>query len=488
MSRILSCLRPWFQLAASVAAVAFSGCTGVGPHEDPDAAHTAADAVLAPVVAGAGGLASAAGTVSAAASDSVLTPEPSDLPTDPSGHAVLVHLALQLDPDLADADRAQRISFAVAGVLDRAPAASLQITRRYNLLASLAVVATDAGLAALEADEGVSAVSPDETWTVGLAEVAKVIGAAAISPGAAKVPVLVTGKGVRVAVVDTGVAGSHPDLAGRVVAEQCFAWGACPPSGANQGPVATDSHGHGTHVAGIIAGQGKVASPGIAPGAQIVAVRVTDKKGRARASDILAGLDWVATQSVSLGIQIINVSLGGGTAYKKACDGWQPAAAAAVAFLAAKGVAVFAAAGNDGAPGVSAPACVTYAIAVGATYDAKLPAQAYANGCADLAPKPGMLACFSNHGANLDLVAPGARVHAAKPGGGVAAMSGTSQASPVAAAVAALVLSCQPKLGVAKLRSLLRTTGQAVAMPGGSKVSEVRAALAVQMACGKPGP
>ncbi len=391
---------------------------------------------------------------------------------------VYLHDPAQLD----DPGREAAVARVQAAVLQRLPQADFRLVRRYGLVSALAGVATVQGIGILRTLPEVAAVWRDGTVAANLAQTAALVQA----PQARK-QFGVTGKGVRVAVIDSGIEATHPDLAGRVAAEKCLATGACAPGNTDSGSSAKDDNGHGTHVSSIIAGNGVVAAPGMAPGSQIVAVRVLGKNGSGYDSDIVAGLDWVAQHAVELNVRVVNMSLGSSNVYASKCDASQPATAQAVQLLKAKKVSVFAAAGNDGATsGLSAPACVSDVVSVGAVYDANVGPRFYPGLCSDTTTAPLQMTCFSNRSASLDLVAPGAIVTAAGLGGKTAQMSGTSQASPVAAGVAALVLSCKPTLQPAALRTLLRKTGKLVpdSMTGKSHPL-VQALAAVTSACSK---
>lgn len=265
----------------------------------------------------------------------------------------------------------------------------------------------------------------------------------------------VTGAGVTVAVVDTGVDDTHPALLGKVAKHLCFASGGC--------GAGLDANGHGTHVASLIAGAGKGAALGVAPGAEVLSLRVFGKSGQGKASDILAALDWLVTQGPLAKVRVVNLSLGSNAVFEGTCDSADPLTAKAIAKLRAKGLTVVAASGNSASSkGISAPACLRGVIAVGAVYTADYGNLGFGKLCSDVAAKTAQMTCFSNRSARLDLTAPGALVIGAQPGGGTAVMAGTSQASPVVAAVAALVLQCAPKLTPAKLANLLRGAAKLV--------------------------
>lgn len=215
------------------------------------------------------------------------------------------------------------------------------------------------------------------------------------------------GAGVTVAVLDTGVDADHEDLAGQVVAGvDLTGWKA-------QAGGTLDPHGHGTHVAGIIAAADNgVGGLGVAPEAKIMPVRVLDEDGAGYASDVAEGIIY----AVDHGALVINLSLGGPTA--------SSAQEAAIDYAVQKGATVLAAAGNSGigAP-PEYPAAFPDVIAVAAT----TPENAVAS--------------FSTRGSYVDVAAPGTMILSTLPGDDYAFESGTSMATPFASGVAALARS-----------------------------------------------
>jgi serine protease len=214
------------------------------------------------------------------------------------------------------------------------------------------------------------------------------------------------GGGVVVAVVDSGVDGGHPDLAGRLTtAGYDFV------TGGGDGRV--DENNHGTHVAGVIAAVrgNSVGVAGLAPRARIMPIRVLDAQGSGWSSDIARGI----TYAVDHGAEVINLSLGG--------PHQDSVTASAVEYALSKGVTVVAAAGNErknGSP-TTYPAAYPGVVAV-ASID-----------------KGDGSSPFSNTGAYVDLAAPGGRILSTVVDG-YGFMSGTSMAAPFVSATAALAV------------------------------------------------
>ncbi|MGW0611662.1 S8 family peptidase [Streptomyces sp. NPDC002788] len=214
------------------------------------------------------------------------------------------------------------------------------------------------------------------------------------------------GAGVTVYVIDTGVRTTHRDFGGRAGHGWDFVGG---------DKVAADANGHGTHVAGTVAGR----VYGVAKKARVVSVRVLDAAGGGTTARVIAGIDWVTRHARKPAVA--NLSLGGPR--NDRLD-------AAVRASIASGVTYTVAAGNAGRPaGLYSPAGIKEAITVGAT-DRK-----------DAKP------AFSNHGPSLDLFAPGVGVTSASAASDTAkaVFSGTSMAAPHAAGAAALYLADHPK-------------------------------------------
>ena len=275
------------------------------------------------------------------------------------------------------------------------------------------------------------------------------------------------GAGTTIAVLDTGVDAQHPFLSGKLVEEACYSstvagssQSFCPNGLDEQlgpgaaAPCALADCLHGTHVAGIAAGNGAGAGQtfsGVAKGARIMGVQVfslilsplncggTAPCAGAYTSDIIAGLERVYAVAAARQIVAVNMSLAGG-AYAAPCDDepYKPI----IDNLRSIGVATVVATGNNGSTSnVSAPACVSSAISVGST------------------DKNDIVSWFSNAASFMSLFAPGESILSSVPGGGYQVLSGTSMAAPHVAGAWAVLRQAAPGAGVTDILNALRQTG-----------------------------
>ena len=277
------------------------------------------------------------------------------------------------------------------------------------------------------------------------------------------------GTGLVVAVIDSGVDSAHPFLAGKVVEEACYSTTSglqsttlCPngaeeqigPGAGAPCPLEAEGCWHGTHVAGIAAGNGTPSDLpiwGVGKGASIMAIQVFSRINRfvdcggappclgAYTSDILAALERVYLLRTTYAFAAVNMSLGGGL-FSSPCDGeeYKPF----IDNLRAAGIATVVAAGNDGSTDqLSAPACVSTAVSVGAT------------------TKDDQVAYFSNVAPFLSLFAPGDEIISSYPGGEFAVSSGTSMAAPHVTGAWAVLKQAAPDASVDEVLRALNDTG-----------------------------
>ncbi|WP_433183764.1 S8 family serine peptidase [Actinoallomurus sp. CA-150999] len=252
------------------------------------------------------------------------------------------------------------------------------------------------------------------------------------------------GKGVKVAVVDTGIDLHHPDFAGRIGDTANFS---------TESSV-QDGHGHGTHVASIIAGSGAASGgryKGVAPGATLLAAKVLDNRGSGADSQVIEGMQWAAEH----GAKVISMSLG-----SQPTDGTDPASQAVNDLTRQYGALFVIAAGNSGpqAGTVDSPGTADAALTVAAV------------------DKQDKLADFSSRGPRAgdfglkpDIAAPGVDIVAARAAGtnlGTAVdanyttLSGTSMATPHVAGAAAILAQQHPDKSPAWLKSVLTGTAK----------------------------
>ncbi|MFB7516365.1 S8 family serine peptidase [Streptomyces sp. NPDC056144] len=350
----------------------------------------------------------------------------------------------------------------------------------YGTLPMTTLRVDTAGLQALNSTPGVVSVTEDKIARTTLDESTVKIGAdKTVAAGK-------TGAGTAIAILDTGVAVHHPFLSGRVKTEACFssndavkgASSLCPNGAETQeGPGSADSESgpcatsgvncsHGTHVAGIAAGNGAglTGAPrhGVAPGADIVAIQVFSKFEAESSCDPLPAPCMGAFESSvtkalqkvldlkNAGTNIVaaNLSLGVDL-WAAACD--QDPRKGIVDALRAAGVATVVAAGNQGATNaVSAPGCISSAVTVGSTTD------------------DDQLSQFTNRGPLLDLLAPGTTILSSVPGGGYTSKNGTSMAAPHVAGSFAVLRQTYPNLSIDQLEELLKTNGKPITYTEGT--------------------
>jgi len=226
---------------------------------------------------------------------------------------------------------------------------------------------------------------------------------------------------ITIAIVDSGVDYSHPELDGKVIGGWDFV---------NGDADASDDNGHGTSVAGIAAAEtnNSIGIAGVSWGARILPVKVLDWAGLGSYEDLAAGIIY----STDAGAAVINLSLGGSAPselLKQAID-----------YATSAGVLVIAASGNNGTSGVLYPAKYSSVIAVSATDSGN------------------QIASFSNYGPEVDIAAPGQNIFSTNTDQGYATRSGTSMAAPMVSGAAAILLGLPGNNAPSLVRQQLLTT------------------------------
>lgn len=395
------------------------------------------------------------------------TPQNGLLVTSPEGAELvpggpdMVRLLVQLqDAPAADASQRSLLEARQQTFLMAAQEAGLRldVLRSFTTLFNgLAVTAAAETWPRLKALPGVRAVYPDVTLQAALNESVPLVGAPVLWAQA------VRGKGQRVAVIDTGIDYTHPDLGG------CLGTG-CKVMGGwdffNNDADPQDDNGHGTHVAGIVAANGTL--KGVAPEASLLAYKVLNKNGSGKASDMIAALERALVD----GATVVNMSIGGpGSPDDPLCQ--------AVNALSALGVVVVVAAGNEGSAflTITSPGLASQAITVAAS------------------DKSDALAVFSSRGPvasptdilKPDLTAPGVAILSTVPKEGTygspdgyRSLDGTSMASPHVAGAAALLRQLHPSWNPAMIKAALqnstRDLGDPVLSQGSGRLDLTQAA------------
>jgi len=288
------------------------------------------------------------------------------------------------------------------------------------------------------------------------------------------------GSGVGIAVIDSGITSWHDDLTGGGSRQRVDAF----VDFVNERDTAYDDYGHGTHVAGIVAGNGMDSSgarSGIAPNARLIVLKALDATGTGRVSDVIAAMHYVLVKRAALNIRVVNLSIASGV-YESYDD--DPLTRAAERLVKA-GVVVVAASGNYGHDpqgriiygGVTAPGNAPWVLTVGASSHM---------GTADRSDD--RIAGFSSRGptaidlaAKPDLVAPGVGIESLSDPGSAfyttqspyllegtvpttylpyLSQSGTSMAAPVVSGTVALMLQANPSLTPNQVKAILQYTAQ----------------------------
>lgn len=324
--------------------------------------------------------------------------------------------------------------------------AGARVEQQFSQLSNLLLVSGPVTASELAAIPGVTKVWPEQAYQVALTESVPMIKAPQVWQQKDGQERTITGHGVRIAVLDTGIDYNHPALGGCVGASCKVISGRNTIDGNDD---VSDINGHGTHVAAIAAGKADSGN-GVAPDAQLIAVKVLNDEGYGFDSGILAGIEYAidpdGNPATDDGADVINMSLGGpGDA--------QSPLSQAVEVAVQAGVTVVVAAGNSynyltiGSPG-AAPSVITVA-------------NTERNDQVNFSSSRGPL----EHADYLkpEIAAPGTDIEAAQSGGGLKRLTGTSMAAPHVAGAVALLLQAQPLLTPLQVKHRLMQSADVIA-------------------------
>jgi len=280
------------------------------------------------------------------------------------------------------------------------------------------------------------------------------------------------GQGIGVCHLDTGVNYNHANLAGAYAGGYDFV---------NNDADPFDDNGHGTSTAGVLASNHS-SFRGIAPGIDLLELKVLDANGNGFFSDVAAGINWCISNKNNYNIAAVSMSLGTDQTYDRSNSPLtiEPA----LNILYNNHISPVASTGNTGSiTGVSYPAVSPFVISVASSYNSNLGTLTFNSGnfsCTDSGIIPNMMACFSNRASFVDLVAPGSNILSTSIGGNFAPKAGTSMAAPHVSGVIALMKQRNSQMTVPQVRNILKSTGVQIYDPAsGYNFSRIDALSAV---------
>jgi hypothetical protein len=393
---------------------------------------------------------------------------------DPSSARVIVtlHEPLPISRAKEPVTSPRRLARIATVEHDFADAAARLGFRATGALTHLAIVIGEISPERLEhvaALRQVKAIEPDRTLRADTAE-----GKALINSDDLLDDFNATGEGIVVAVLDSGINDSHPDLAGKVPVHRSY-----------NGPNGQDGFNHGTKVAGIIAGD-----DGLAPEASLWDIKVIDSNGVTTIPILLEALDALMPDVDEIDI-LVGAFSDPTQRFATSCDIFSPAGAQAVNFFRDRGKVLIGSSGNDGdGAALGIPACLEAIMATGAVYDANVGSQNQF-GCSDNTTSADKIACYSNGGPLVDFYAPAdcARAPQGTGSGFDSCFGGTSAAAAYAAGAAAQIWSVKTQASGVQLENALKNNGPLINDPrSGTNRRRINALAAFQSLPGGGGP
>ncbi len=338
------------------------------------------------------------------------------------------------------------------------------IAKRFSVLPGVtATITRESAIDALAENEAVDFIAIDKPVFTSLQESGPLIGARQVEQ-----QFQLTGEGVGVCVIDTGVDYTHPNLAGQYVGGYDFF---------NNDADPMDDNGHGTHVAGIIASNHPTYR-GMAPKSKIIAAKAMNAEGAGTFITVALALDYCIQNAALFNIKVMSMSINTYAFYEEATCPKDLIPALKTA--ATNNLFMAAAAGNWDSKlrGITYPGCAPRVTSVGAVYDANVGSASYPfpSECTDYDTRADKTVCFSDGDYNLDLLAPGASIKSTAsskgtccgaPSGTFGEASGTSMATPHVTATAALLLQKHPRLIATQTENMLKHFGAPIPIPDG---------------------